>query len=134
MNWDKTYSMIKKSHMILYVEDQQKSTAFYTKLLNQTPTLSVPGMTEFNLSESTILGLMPSAGIKNLLGNAIDEPQPSDKIPRAELYLVVENIKEYINHAEDLKAKILSPLEERDWGHQVIYFEDLDGYVIAFAQ
>lgn len=126
--------MIKKSHIILYVEDQQKSTAFYSKLLDQTPILNVPGMTEFDLTDSTILGLMPSAGIKKLLGDAIHKPQHVDKIPRAEIYLVLDNLEEYVNRAEELKAKILSPLKERDWGHNVIYFEDLDGYVIAFAQ
>lgn len=35
--------MINKAHIIFYVEDQQKSTEFYTTLLNHTPGLNVPG-------------------------------------------------------------------------------------------
>ena len=48
---------------ILYVNDQQASTVFYTKLFRQNPDLNVPGMTEFNLTETCKLGLMPNKGI-----------------------------------------------------------------------
>ncbi len=58
-------NMISKSHFILYVEDQSKSTEFYSKLLNQNPTLNVPGMTEFKLTDNSVLGLMPSQVLKN---------------------------------------------------------------------
>jgi hypothetical protein len=53
--------MITRTHLILYVANQSISTEFYSRLLNQKPILNVPGMTEFNLSENTILGLMPSS-------------------------------------------------------------------------
>ncbi|MBK6476581.1 MAG: hypothetical protein IPF95_18030 [Flavobacteriales bacterium] len=36
-------------HFILYVQDQLRSTSFYTALLGLEPTLNVPGMTEFGL-------------------------------------------------------------------------------------
>ena len=42
-----------KSHFILYVQDQTKSTAFYSEVLAMKPALHVPGMTEFALSDST---------------------------------------------------------------------------------
>lgn len=126
--------MINKSHTILYVENQQASMEFYSKLLNIYPTLNVPGMTEFSLSENTILGLMPAKGIKKLLGDKINVPQKIEKQPYAELYLIVENIHEYISRAEKMKVVLLDRLAERNWGHRVIYYEDLDGYIIAFAE
>jgi lactoylglutathione lyase len=61
--------MINKSHIIFYVEDQQKSTEFYASLFNHEPELNVPGMTEFHLLSTTVFGLMPASGIKNLLGD-----------------------------------------------------------------
>ncbi len=31
-------------------------------------------------------------------------------------------------------AKLISPIEDRNWGDQVCYFADLDGHIIAFAK
>jgi len=126
--------MINKSHIIFYVEDQEKSTEFYATLLNHTPELNVPGMTEFQITSSTVFGLMPANGIKNLLGDKIEKPERKNNQPRAELYLMVDNIESYVNRAIKLGAKKLDDLKERDWGHRVIYFEDPDGYVVAFAE
>lgn len=39
-------------HAILYVEDQQKSTDFYSKIFRKKTDLNVPGMTEFQLTEN----------------------------------------------------------------------------------
>lgn len=51
-------------HTILYVADQKRSASLYAKVLAIQPTLDVPGMTEFNLSDQHILGIMPEKGIK----------------------------------------------------------------------
>jgi predicted enzyme related to lactoylglutathione lyase len=126
--------MIIKTHFILYVENQSISIEFYSKLLNQLPILNVPGMTEFNLSENTILGLMSSSGIKKLLDNKIDIYSSSDKAAKAELYIVVDNIQDYYDRALSLKTIVLSEIKERDWGQKVAYFLDPDNYVIAFAE
>ena len=57
---------MKTVEFILYVSDQVRSTKFYGKLLDLTPTLNVPGMTEFHLSKTVKLGLMPESGISNI--------------------------------------------------------------------
>ena len=62
-----------KSHFILYVANQEKSTRFYEIVFAQKPTLNVPGMTEFELNEGSVLGLMPSQGIKKLLGDKLPD-------------------------------------------------------------
>lgn len=126
--------MIKKSHTIIYVNDQEASTNFYSTLLNQKPTLHVPGMTEFILTDNSVLGLMPANGIKKLLKDKIEHPKKIDNHPRAELYLIVEDIDEYINRADKMNVNLLDGLKLRDWGHRVIYYEDIDGYIIAFAE
>jgi uncharacterized glyoxalase superfamily protein PhnB len=91
-------------------------------------------MTEFHLLSTTVFGLMPASGIKNLLGDKIEKPQKKNNQPRAELYLLVDNIESYANRAIKLGAKKLDDLKEKDWGHRAIYFEDLDGYIIVFAE
>lgn len=47
-----------KAHFILYVSDQNRSAAFYGRVLGLKPQLDVPGMTEFRLSEGA--GVEPS--------------------------------------------------------------------------
>lgn len=121
-------------HFILYVQDQARSTAFYSKVLDCSPTLDVAGMTEFNLSDNSILGLMPESGIKSLLGEKLPNPADARGIPRAELYLVVADPQGYHQRAIEAGATEVSGLADRDWGHRVAYCLDLDGHVIAFAE
>jgi len=120
-------------HLILYVAEQERSAAFYEKVLGFAPRLNVPGMTEFELPGGAVLGLMPVAGIKRLLGEAIPDPGLAEGIPRAELYLVVETPHDYYRRAIDAGARELSPIVIRDWGHEAGYVLDPDGHVVAFA-
>lgn len=76
--------MILKSHTILYVDDQDKSTAFYTCVLAKQPRLNVPGMTEFDLTGDAVLGLMPKASILRLLGDRLPDGAEPVGLLRAE--------------------------------------------------
>ena len=123
---------MKTAHFILYVRDQSKSKVFYTQTLGLEPYLDVPGMTEFSLPGGASLGLMPEKGIQSLLP---DLPAPSEGsgIPRAELYLEVEDPEAFHARALQVGARELSPLLPRDWGQRVAYSLDPDGHVLAFA-
>jgi uncharacterized glyoxalase superfamily protein PhnB len=123
-----------QTQFILYVTDQETSKQFYEKLLGIKASLHVPGMTEFQLSETTKLGLMPENGIAKILGNATPHPNTGNGIPRCELYLKVKNANEYMERGMQLGAKLISPLQQRDWGDKVGYLLDADGHVIAFAE
>ena len=123
-----------KVHFILYVKDQEQSKKFYSIVLAKEPTLHVPGMTEFELSDGCVLGLMPELGIKRLLGERLPDPELGRGIPRAELYLRVDNPIASHERAIKMGAKELSGLETRDWGDIAAYSIDQDGHVIAFAK
>lgn len=120
-------------HFIFYVSDQKKSSAFYSKILKQLPSLDVPGMTEFKLTENCILGLMPSEGIKKVLGDTIIDPESAAGIPRAELYLRVPDPENSFAVAVSVGGKLLSPVLNRNWGAKAGYFADPDGHIIAFS-
>ncbi len=122
------------AHFILYVHDQTASAAFYASVLALAPRLDVPGMTEFALNNGAVLGLMPVAGIKRLLGEALPDPGRARGIPRAELYLAVEDAETTLARALAAGATPLSPVVERDWGDRAGYCLDLDGHVVAFAE
>lgn len=119
---------------ILYVNDQQASTAFYTRLFRQEPVLNVPGMTEFELAANCKLGLMPNYGIAKILGEQLPHPEMGNGIPRCELYLRVNDIQLEYENALEAGAKLILPVTAMDWGDKVCYFADRDGHIIAFAE
>jgi len=123
--------VITRAHFIFYVKDQAASTRFWTHVLDRSPTLDVPGMTELPLGDGAVLGLMPERGITRLLSGKIN-PSTSD-VPRAELYLVVDAPESFHARALEAGGRELSPVAPRDWGHRASYALDLDGHVVAFA-
>lgn len=120
-------------HLILYVRDQAAATAFWRAALGQAPDLDVPGMTEFALGPQVVLGLMPEAGIRKLLGSSLPDPAAARGIPRAEVYLVVDDAAACHARALAAGAAELSALARRSWGDDAAYSLDPDGHVVAFA-
>lgn len=121
------------AQLIFYVRDQAASAGFYRAVLATAPVLDVPGMTQFALGGAT-LGLMPEAGIVRLLGSALPDPAAGHGVPRAELYLVVDDPAAYHRRALEAGASELSPLASRNWGDTASYVLDPDGHVLAFAR
>jgi len=122
-----------KIHFVLYVSDQQKSTDFYSAVLNAKPTLNVPGMTEFQLTVDTKLGLMPEKGIVNILKGFVPDPASGSGIPRCELYLIVDDPAACLSRAITAGATKIDDEKSRDWGDNVAYCADVDGHILAFA-
>lgn len=120
--------------IILYVNNQDESTAFYSKLFKRNPDLNVPGMTSFTLFENCKLGLMPNIGIAKIFKDKMPHPDSGKGIPRCEMYFHVNDIQQEFDSALALGATLISPIEDRDWGDRVCYFADLDGHIIAFAE
>jgi len=118
---------------IIYVTSQEKSTMFYQSVFNKQPVLNVPGMTEFEINDNTLFGIMEEKGIKRLLP---DIPNPADAtgIPRSELYLITDNVNDSLNRVKLSGGKIISELSERSWGDKVGYAMDPDGHIIAFPE
>lgn len=125
---------IVKTHIILYVKDQACSAEFYARVLDCEPSLNVPGMMEFILSETCVLGLMPEAGIKRLLGNKLPDPAHAAGVPCTEIYLRVTNPAVYHRRAIEAGATELSELKDHEWNDRVAYSLDPDGHMLAFAE
>lgn len=124
---------LKSIQFILYVLDQNKSCSFYTALLRKPPDLHVQGMTEFVLSDTCKLGLMPCHGISKILKDHTPDPASGSGIPRCELYLYVEDIEFEFENALKCGARKISEIKDYDWGDRACYFSDPDGHIIAFA-
>lgn len=121
------------SEFILYVADQGRSTAFYSRLLGRASVLDVPGMTEFELGPGAKLGLMPEQGIARIISGPLPHPAQGQGVPRCELYLVVADLEAAVQRALDAGALPVDPASDRDWGHRVAYFADPDAHVVALA-
>lgn len=124
---------VSRANFILYVRDQRASADFYRRVLAAEPTLDVPGMTEFRLGDGAVLGLMPERGIARLLDGSVD-PASAGGVPRAEVYLLVDDPAAHHARALEAGGRELSPLQARDWGEEAAYSQDPDGHVLAFAQ
>ncbi|BDD10817.1 hypothetical protein FUAX_32490 [Fulvitalea axinellae] len=125
---------MKEIEFILYVADQEKSKRFYEQLFQMKPSLDVPGMTEFRLSDSVKLGLMPENGIAKIIGEKMPHPNKGAGIPRCELYLKVDEAKEYLERGIKFGGNKIDDLKDRDWGDKVGYISDIDGHIIAFCE
>lgn len=123
-----------RAHLILYVRDQRASARFYEAALGIPPRLDVPGMTEFELSDGCVLGLMPEAGARQLLGDGVPDPAGATGVPRAELYLTVDDPTAWLARAVAAGAREVDPVRPREWGHEAGYCVDGDGHVVAFAR
>lgn len=125
--------MTTQLEFILYVSNQEKSRDFYQILLQQNPSLDVPGMTEFTINEFAKIGLMPNDGIAKIITPELPHPTSGNGIPRCELYLQVNNIESIFEEAKQAGATEINPIKLRDWGDYVGYLADFDGHVVALA-
>ncbi len=125
---------VKDLIIILFVSDQQRSRDFYAALIGAQPVLDLPGMTEFLLISDVRLGLMPTAGIAKLITPTCPHPEQARGVPRCELYLRVEDPREWLAKALVAGATPVRPLELMDWHEWVAYVADPDGHIIAFAK
>jgi predicted enzyme related to lactoylglutathione lyase len=120
--------VVHANEFILYVHDQGRAASFYETVLGTSPTLDVPGMTEFDLGGVT-LGLMPMQDIRELLpGVAPGRGQ------RCELYLRRADADALLARAVAAGGRLLSPVSRRPWGEDVGYALDVDGHVLAVAR
>ena len=119
---------------ILYCKDQERSKQFYSAVLACEPVLNVPGMTEFQLTQTVKLGLMPEAGIATILGEHTPHPATGNGIPRCEVYMIVEQVADAYERAVASGARPVSEPSARDWGDTVGYVADPDGHILALAE
>ena len=123
-----------EAYFIVYVSDQGRSASYYCKVLALEPILDVPGITEFRLLDGAILGVMSVESAARLIGDRHFAAADSQRTPKAELYLVVDDPSSYHRRAIECGGTELSPMQLRSWGHRAAYSLDQDGHVLAFAE
>jgi uncharacterized protein len=120
--------------VIFFVQNQEEARDFYAQVFDEAPLLDVPGMTEFNLPDGSLFGLMPLSGMRNLLGEAMKPYPVATGAPRAELYIQSSTVRSYFSRALSAGARELSPFLARPWGDVTAYCMDPFGHLLAFAE
>lgn len=118
---------------ILYVADLARAASFYDAAFGWAKSVDVPVYVEYQLHAGARLGLMPQGNTRHFLGDALGALRPRDGCPRGEVYLRLDDLDGVISRLEALGARCTSPRSRRDWGDEVAYYLDPDGYVLAVA-
>lgn len=118
--------------VILAVRDLAAAKRFYVEAFGWTPRVDAPVYCELVTDGGFRLGLYARDRFAHNLGTALAAP-PASGVAPTELYLQASAAAELLARAERAGARLLSPLQPRDWGEDVGYLADPDGNVIAVA-
>jgi catechol 2,3-dioxygenase-like lactoylglutathione lyase family enzyme len=121
-------------HVVLAVEDVERSKRFYDEAFGWKPHLEWPDRyAELVLSDVDRLGLYVRDGFAASAGIA---PAEIGDAPYtgAEVYVQVGDLDGAIERLGEAGATPLSARREREWGHEAAYFADPDGNVLAVAR
>lgn len=113
--------MFKPNSIILYVSDVEKSTRFYTRLLNTEPVEQYSEFSVFALSDDMILGLQAKSGI---------DPAPQPHIGGTEICMSdISNreVDEIFRKWSELGVEIIMKPAMLDFGYTFVA-TDPDGH------
>ncbi|HEX2024948.1 MAG TPA: VOC family protein [Actinomycetota bacterium] len=113
-------------YVILYVDDLDRSLAFYRDLLGVVGTRRSDTYAELVLSNCR-LGFLDRRAAPELLGR---ETLGSG----AELLFLVESVDQEMDRLVRAGVRILTGPVDRPWGHRTVHLEDPDGHVVELAE
>jgi lactoylglutathione lyase len=113
-------------YVILYVDDIERSLAFYRLLLGVVGTRRGDTYAELVLSNCR-LGFYDRRAAPELIGR---ETHGSG----AELLFLVERVDDEVERLVRAGVRILTGPIDRPWGHRTVHLEDPDGHVVELAQ
>jgi lactoylglutathione lyase len=114
--------------VILYVEDLERSIAFYTYRLGLELKLRGDGYAEF-VTEGTKFGLFERAKLPELIGR-----EAADSGLAGEVLFVVADANAEADRLRDAGVNILSGPTDRPWGHRTVHVADPDWHVVELAE
>lgn len=104
----------------IFVRDIAASTAFYTSF-----GFEVVG------DKGTFVAMVWE-GHKIFLDERSDLPPVAD-LPQANVRVMVPDVDEHWRRAQDLGARVVAPIEDRDYGLRDFTIADPDGFGVRFA-
>jgi lactoylglutathione lyase len=126
--------MVKFGYTILYVEDVEKSIAFYENAFGFSRKFITPenDYGELLTGETTISFASKKLAAQNLKDGFI-ESNPEDKPFAIELGFITDNVGELVQKATSFGAILVKEPTQKPWGQIVAYVRDLDGFLIEIC-
>ena len=126
--------MVKFGYTILYVEDVEKSIAFYENAFGFLRKFVTPenDYGELITGETTISFASKKLAAQNLKDGFI-ESNPEDKPFAIEIGFITDNVDELVQKATSFGAIMVKEPTQKPWGQIVAYLRDLDGFLIEIC-
>lgn len=126
--------MVKFGYTILYVEDVEKSVAFYENVFGFSRKFVTPenDYGELSTGETTISFALKKLAAQNLPDGFI-ESTLEDKPFAIELGFITDNVGELVQKATSFGAVLIKEPTQKPWGQIVAYVRDVDGFLIEIC-
>ncbi|MFH6958719.1 VOC family protein [Flavobacterium aquidurense] len=126
--------MVKFGYTILYVENVEKSIAFYENVFGFSRKFVTPenDYGELSTGETTISFASKKLAAQNLKEGFIGS-NLEDKPFAIELGFITDNVGELVQKATSLGAVLVKEPTQKPWGQIVAYVRDLDGFLIEIC-
>jgi lactoylglutathione lyase len=115
-------------YVILYVDDLDRSIAFYRDMIGLRLKLRDRGYAEF-VTEGTKFGLFERSRLPDLIGRHAHADGPG-----GEIAFLVEDVDGEAARLRAASAEILFGPTDRSWGHRTLHLLDPDGFVVELAE
>jgi len=115
-------------YVILYVDDLDRSVAFYRDLLGLPFKFAQAGYAEF-ATEGTRFALYERARLPELIGRTAAGGDPA-----VEILFLVPDVDAEAERLRQAGAEVLSGPVDRAWGHRTLHLLDPDAHVVELAQ
>lgn len=126
--------MVKFGYTILYVEDVEKSVAFYENVFGFSRKFVTPenDYGELSTGETTISFASKKLAAQNLPDGFI-ESTLEDRPFAIELGFITDNVGELVQKATSFGAVLIKEPTQKPWGQIVAYVRDVDGFLIEIC-
>ena len=121
--------MDRVGYVIVFVEDLERSLAFYRDVIGLPFRLQGDGYVEF-ATEGSRFGLYDRDRLDELTGQ--DSAAPAR--PGGEVVFLVADVDAEAERLRAAGATILAGPVDRVWGHRTLHVEDPDGFVVELAE
>jgi len=126
--------MIKFAYTILYVQDVEKTIAFYEKAFGFTKKFITPDNSygELLMGETTLSFASVTLASSNLK-DGFTQSSLANKPFGIEIGFTTDNVEATVELAVKAGATILEDPRTKPWGQVVAYIRDLDGFLIEIC-
>lgn len=126
--------MVKFGYTILYVEDVEKSVAFYENVFGFSRKFVTPenDYGELSTGGTTISFASKKLAAQNLPDGFI-ESTLEDKPFAIELGFITDDVPKLVQKATSFGAVLIKEPTQKPWGQIVAYVRDVDGFLIEIC-